>query len=299
MVESDLGTVHAVDSEWIEWRREHSASDALCRWLLVNTSYMALILFCVALISSTIGAICGIGGGVIIKPVLDATGWMSVSNASFLSGCMVLSMTAYSVARERLSKGVVFKTRKLIPISIGAAAGGLAGKTLFQVITRGHSNATVGVIQAICLIVLVAGTIVYTMIEHRFRALHIEGITARFLVGLSLGALSAFLGIGGGPFNLLALSLFFSLREKEAVISSLFIILIAQVSSLLMQVVTRTIPDVPWTFLLLMISGGVIGGMIGRKICSCFSARASKMMFVSINLLIIGISCWNIYQFLS
>ena len=44
---------------------------------------MGFIIFAVCLCASTIGGICGIGGGVIIKPVLDALGLMSVSAISF------------------------------------------------------------------------------------------------------------------------------------------------------------------------------------------------------------------------
>ena len=47
--------------------------------------------------ASVIGSICGIGGGIIIKPVLDATGMYSVSTISFMSSCIVLAMTTYSV----------------------------------------------------------------------------------------------------------------------------------------------------------------------------------------------------------
>ena len=45
---------------------------------------------CICLAASTVGAICGIGGGVIIKPVLDAMQIMTVQQVSFLSGCTVL-----------------------------------------------------------------------------------------------------------------------------------------------------------------------------------------------------------------
>ena len=47
---------------------------------------MVFIFFAVSILSCTAGSICGIGGGVIIKPVLDATGIMGVSSISFLSG---------------------------------------------------------------------------------------------------------------------------------------------------------------------------------------------------------------------
>ena len=61
---------------------------------------MVLVFFAVSILSSTAGSICGIGGGVIIKPVLDALGVMSVSSISFLSGCTVLAMSVVSVYKN-------------------------------------------------------------------------------------------------------------------------------------------------------------------------------------------------------
>ena len=45
-----------------------------------------LVFFLVALGASAVGAVCGIGGGVIIKPVLDLLHLETVSAISFLSG---------------------------------------------------------------------------------------------------------------------------------------------------------------------------------------------------------------------
>ena len=56
-----------------------------------------MVFFLVCFLASAAGAICGMGGGVVIKPVLDAFGILDVDSISFLSGCTVLSMTAYSV----------------------------------------------------------------------------------------------------------------------------------------------------------------------------------------------------------
>ena len=61
--------------------------------------YLFYFLICVT--ATTLGAISGIGGGVIIKPVMDALGGMSVSTISFLSGCTVLAMSVVSVLRSR------------------------------------------------------------------------------------------------------------------------------------------------------------------------------------------------------
>jgi len=62
-----------------------------------------LIFFLVALGASAVGAICGIGGGVIIKPVLDLLHLETVSTISFSSGCTVLTMSCYSVGKSLLA----------------------------------------------------------------------------------------------------------------------------------------------------------------------------------------------------
>ena len=64
---------------------------------------MLAIVFAIAFFASTIGAICGIGGGIIIKPAMDAVGAADVATINFLSGCTVLSMTCYSVIKSKVS----------------------------------------------------------------------------------------------------------------------------------------------------------------------------------------------------
>ena len=65
---------------------------------------MELICFLVSFLSSAVGAICGIGGGVVIKPVLDFVQMGSASMINFLSGCTVLSMSLYSVGKAMLNR---------------------------------------------------------------------------------------------------------------------------------------------------------------------------------------------------
>ena len=62
--------------------------------------------------------------------------------------------------------------------------------------------------------------------------LSIESKSACGLVGLGLGMLSSFLGIGGGPINLLVLHYFFSMERKKAALNSLYIILFSQLCGL-------------------------------------------------------------------
>ena len=83
----------------------------------------------VSFLASVAEAICGIGGGVIIKPVLDVCGLASVSTISFLSGLTVLSMSLYSVGRTMASGGSQIDKKTGTPLAIGAAAGGLPGSS--------------------------------------------------------------------------------------------------------------------------------------------------------------------------
>lgn len=65
---------------------------------------MEWIIFLLCLGASVLGSICGIGGGVILKPALDLLGVMSVSTISFLSGLTVMAMSAISAVRQRKSR---------------------------------------------------------------------------------------------------------------------------------------------------------------------------------------------------
>ena len=89
------------------------------------------VFFLVSFLASIVGAICGIGGGVIIKPVLDMLQLGSVSSISFLSGCTVLSMSCYSVGGSLLKKERAVDIKTGTPLAVGAAIGGVAGKQIF------------------------------------------------------------------------------------------------------------------------------------------------------------------------
>lgn len=100
------------------------------------SGYLYVLFWVISFGASIAGAICGIGGGVIIKPALDAFGVLSVSSISFLSGCTVLGMTLYTVLRSKLSNDSVVDTKTATPLAAGAAVGGMVGKTLFQMLSN-------------------------------------------------------------------------------------------------------------------------------------------------------------------
>lgn len=250
-----------------------------------------LAVLCICLAASTVGAICGIGGGVIIKPVLDAMQIMTVQQVSFLSGCTVLCMSAYSVFSSARDNKAPLETATILPLGIGAALGGLAGKLLFQHISRGSGAAAFA--QAACLLALLLGTLAYTLLEKRIRTHTLKNPAVGTLIGLFLGFFSSFLGIGGGPFNLVVLSFFFSMDTKTAARHSLCIILISQAVSVLYSFISASVPSVSVLMLAVMVAGGIGGGVIGRRINRRLSGEDVHKLFIGLTVVIMGICVYN------
>ena len=260
---------------------------------------MGLFMFLVSFFSSIAGAISGIGGGVIIKPVLDSAKILSVPGINFLASCTVLSMTIATLIRSRNSPIVLDKRISSI-LAIGGIAGGFLGNTLFSEAIRLFSNdAIVGVIQYVILILLTAWVLVFTLRKSRFKTIAISSFPLTLLIGILLGSLASFLGIGGGPINIAVLYLLFSMDSKKAALNSIYIIFFSQVMSIALTIAKQAIPEVNIVDLLVMMAGGITGGMIGPVISRKLSLRGVDLLFSGVMVLIIGISIYNMLGFIS
>lgn len=259
---------------------------------------MPILFFAVSLLASTIGAICGIGGGVIIKPALDFLQVASVATISFLSGCTVLSMASYSVGKMLTNPDIRIDMRICTPLAIGAAIGGALGNSAFSQLKSllGGSDA-IGAVQAGCLGIITVATLAYTINRRRIQTLELQSLPAIVLIGLALGLMSSFLGIGGGPINLVALYYFFSMTTKNAAQSSLYIILFSQLSSLAITLALGRVPAFEPLALVLMVAGGILGGIAGRALFVRIDERIVGRLFIGLMVAIIGISAYNVYQY--
>lgn len=249
--------------------------------------------------ASVVGAICGIGGGVVIKPTLDMFGWTSVATISFLSGCTVLAMSCYSVGKSLHAGESSVEFRIGTPLAVGAAIGGVLGKYIFTAIKDASPNPDmVGAIQSGCLAVITVGTLVYTLYKNHIRTNRVHNLLACVGIGLTLGIMSSFLGIGGGPINLVVLHYFFSMETKVAAANSLYIILFSQITSLFTTIVTNTVPAFTIITLLLMVIGGVAGGAVGRVVNKRLNNSSVDKLFIALMICIIAISVFNTWKFI-
>lgn len=255
---------------------------------------MIFLCILVCFLASTVGAVCGIGGGIIIKPVLEAFQVLEVPALQFMSGCAVWSMSAYSVIKSRVSKEPRAEPGSKTMLALGAAVGGAVGRKLFVVALQTSENSgQVGRIQAGGLLMVTVGTLLYTLYKEKIRTIHIVNPGVCVLVGGILGMLSAFLGIGGGPVNLVVLFFFFSMSTKAAVESSLYIIFFSQSVSLFLTVLTG-VGSIDFLMLILMCGGGVVGGICGRFLNKKMSDETIDRLFVALMVTLIGICVYNL-----
>ncbi|MCF0229803.1 MAG: sulfite exporter TauE/SafE family protein [Parasporobacterium sp.] len=256
-----------------------------------------VICYLIALIACTIGAFSGMGGGVIIKPVLDATGMIPVTTVNFLSGCTVIAMSAWSVGKTFIKKESTIELKTTSILGISAAVGGVIGKILFNLIKPLFENQeTVKGVQACVLFAATFATLIYTINKDRIKNRETDSVIAMIIIGFALGALGSFLGIGGGPFNVAALTYFFAMPMKKATQNSLFIVLCSQIFGTGQNLITNGLPDVKILILIGMIVCGILGSEIGRKIHRKIDNRQATMLFEGVMILILCINVYNIIR---
>ena len=152
--------------------------------------------------------------------------------------------------------------------------------------------------QAVCLAIVTLLTLVYTLKKSRIRTKKIDSTVVCLAIGLVLGIMSSFLGIGGGPINLVVLFYFFSMDTKTAAANSLYVILFSQLASLIATLVTGSVPDFAVHTLALMVLGGIGGGMVGRKINRRLDGAAVDKLFTALMAVIIAVSVYNAWRYL-
>ncbi len=260
---------------------------------------MSALFFLISFGASIIGAICGIGGGIIIKPVMDAFGALDVSSINFLSGCTVLSMTMYSVIKAKIAKDSVINMKLGTPLAIGATIGGLFGKELFSYVeTLFDTPNTAGAVQAFVLMLITLCTLSYTIGKEKVNTLRVTNMFICLLIGFVLGGCSSFLGIGGGPINLVVLHYFFTMGTKEAAQNSLYIILFSQITNVGLSLFTTDLSQISIVLLVGMIVCGIGGGICGRAINKKINENTVNKLFIALMIVIICINIYNTIKYM-
>lgn len=255
-----------------------------------------MIFFIVGFIASIVGAISGLGGGVIIKPVLDAVTTLDASVISFLSTCAVFTMSCSAVIKH-----IKYKTRFEKPTTIllgsGAILGGLIGTEIFEFIVEFiNKDKFIKIIQNGLLFTLLISILIYINLPNK-KQFHIKNRIFIILLGYTLGMISSFLGIGGGPINITALTLFFSMDLKNASVNSIILILFSQASKIVTLLISNSIPlGLDISMLLYIIIAAILGGLLGTSINKKISKTKLTIAYNAVMLFVIMTCSWNIVR---
>lgn len=252
----------------------------------------------VSLLATTTGAISGIGGGIIIKPLYDAFSGLPISTINFMSGCTVFSMSIVSLLKSRNSGAKLDKVKSTV-LALGAAVGGIIGKQVFQLTREILKNDNlIGAGQAVILIIMTVYVFFFIKNKDKIKMKNIENLIVAVLIGFSLGMISAFLGIGGGPINIAILAYFFNMDSKTCSLNSIYIIFFSQTTSLITTFATKTVPAYDSLGLMFMIIGGIAGGFLGSTISKKLSNKGVDKIFSVVLVVILMICIYNFFRFI-
>ncbi len=254
---------------------------------------MAIFYGILAIFASTVGSISGMGGGIIIKPVLDAVSDFTVEQINFMSACTVLVMSICTLYRGRNDQ-LPIEIPTAIALGLGASVGGVLGKNLFLFLPS-----SLVYLQSALLLALNVAVYFYLKAQQHLPSQNMKHAAGSFLLGSILGIISSFLGIGGGLFHVLALEFAYSASKVLAIKYSVIIIFFSQISAVFATIIQGIPENVSYPSLVLMMLGASVGANLGRKISKNFTETQLKSCFHDILVGIIALSAFNLGRMLA
>ncbi|MGL5756937.1 MAG: TSUP family transporter [Paraclostridium sp.] len=254
---------------------------------------MQILYFLVAIISTIIGSSVGIGGGVIIKPALDALSSYSLPTVNLLSSSTIFVMSIVTVVYQ-LKKKDKINPKNTIVVATGSIIGGIVGQKIMNLlVSTGINMSIINNIQSIMLILILLIVFLYMKNKEKVKTYNINNILIIGILGLVLGSISAFLGIGGGPINVAAFTILFSMSANEAARNSILVIFFSQGAKIFSIAATTGFSSYNLEMLPVMLIGGVMGGILGYRLNKSVSEKNIIKIF---NMVLISIILLNIYN---
>lgn len=252
---------------------------------------VGLLYGAVVLMATFFGAFVGLGGGVIIKPVLDFFNMHPLAQITFFSSCGVFAMSVTATARHLKNKTPIDQKVVLL-VALGSSLGGYLGNALFRTaLLHANKPELVKIIQSFCLALLLIFVII--SVNCHLKTFHLKNPFATILIGLLLGFFAAFLGVGGGPINVAAMTLFFSFTMKDAAVYSVAVIFFSQLTNLVTTFCTAPIKEYDLKMLIFVIPCAIFGGLFGAKFNRKCCEKTIQTVFTIVVSLIVLLNIYN------
>lgn len=184
-----------------------------------------IAIFIIAFFGAFVGGLTGLGGGMLIKPILGNTLGMATSKISlyaskFISTSVVFSMSIKSSSIYK-REGFKFNMEIFKNISIGLVIGILNVDFIPLKISPGAETFLQGILYILVFLSV--------LLRDKYPRLNYsENRFATIFVGFIIGFLASFFGIGGGAIKVPFFIIFFSMTMKEAAIYSFLVSMVTE-----------------------------------------------------------------------
>lgn len=257
---------------------------------------LCLLYFFMAVCATTIGSFTGMGGGIIMKPLMDLLHNFDVETIGVLSSVTVFFMSVVSIGKQMYARSYI-PFSIAIPLSIGSVVGGYVGQQiLYMIISTLRIQERVIVVQNFALAILILCVYFYMRNKTKISSHRLSGIAVTLTVGCFLGICSSFLGIGGGPINVALVIYLYSMDIKSATVCSLMTILFAQISKLGTIALSTGFMVYDLSVAPAMVVGAIIGGFIGAGLNKRCPEKSVERVFNWVQLLVLTITIYNMAQ---
>jgi len=215
----------------------------------------------------------GGGGSILTVPLLVYLVGQPV-HVAIPTSLVVVGATAFSGYARRISQANSFDG-----IVVGLA--GIFGAVPGRLFAQSFSGRTLLLLFAA--IMLVAAVLMFRSKTYTSRTGPRPHWALVIAVGVAIGFLTGFLGVGGGFLIVPGLVLLLGTSMEIAIPTSLLVIAINCASALLGPLLlgqgSATIGAIDWRVALLFVAGGIVGALLGRAAASRLDQRMLKQVF--------------------
>ena len=251
-----------------------------------------ILSFFIVIFANIIGSFSGMGGGIIIKPLVSILCHLSLPTVIFYSNLSVLVMCVTSLSYSFVKKTTHYD-KTVWPIAAGSFVGGLIGTVVLSYVMQ-FNHDFVQDIQIIVTIITIICAMFYQWKGHPVKHCWISPYRI-LLLGFIMGFFSVILGIGGGPINVWLLMMLMNFSLKQATSYSLISVVVSVSIRLCHDFLyLYTIPH-EWVTMGVFMVSAFIGAIIGFFIKKRLSNTHFKTLYLSTLTLVVIINIINLF----
>lgn len=268
-----------------------------------------LILLITGLIAGTIGSLVGLGGGVIIVPVLlylgmfldtlEVTPQIAVGTSLIVIIITAISSTLSYSKQKKIDykSGLIFFAASGPGAIAGAYFNAFLDMKLFQL----YFGTFIILISILLMVkdrlpavsIKGPGLIQRQMTEENEKHVYSYSLAWALPIAFAVGALSGLFGIGGGALMVPAMILMFRFPPKIAIATSMFMILFSSISGSIYHIAAG---NVDWLLLVGLLPGAWFGGKFGAYLAKKLK---SKGIVIALRLVLIVVGVRLILEYLN